>query len=354
MKRKQLISILMFSCLFVATIQANADSGSGVIEWSKPMEAKFHQILSIKEEAMKLPMMRSQDGTLGKKAEAVMDQIAEEITDPSMASKLRDNEGTDIRAKIALWAVDRKARPDEYKRFAKYYVNSPTNHKDAVEYFYRLHEKDTASQFDLDGNKEKPDYYVPRPGAWEPNPVDKEDQIEANRLVIEYCYFMPPCGESFDRDYSSGHISNALQHVGNYSKSLIVWKVDGDIALQAIAHNEKMEFPPRSASSFVALSQIATPESFIALSDFWRSIPSREVVRKSFERNWGETYISEPFSLGKFTAMKKKYDAWMALAKQSWEKPAEQEFAKWLLTQPPPKQPAPPLPAKPGDPFGGP
>ena len=187
---------------------------------SEPLSGLVSKVIEIKTEAMKLPGMRSEDGKLGKQVEAVMDQIAE-LASEEIAKQAQLTQDDDIQAKIILWAQDRKKRPAVYERFAKLYLNRPVNQKDAIEYFYRPW-KNVGHPFST--TPPTPESFVPRPGTWTPHPIDKEDVIEVNRYVMEYCYFMPPTGRAFDFDSSRSYVSEAILSLMDHDKSYIIFE----------------------------------------------------------------------------------------------------------------------------------
>lgn len=298
------------------------------LDWPEAVEIKIEEILKIKKEAMKVPSMRSENGVHGKRSETLIAEIGEMITEPEWIQKLKAREGNDIRAKIALWAIDRKNRPDEYNRFAKYYVNEPEGNE--VIAYFRRNPQGFVSDPDPFAGPERPENSIPRPGTWSPNPVDDEDQKEEFRLILEYHYFIPPTGKQFDRDYYRGQISTALKNIGNYSKSLITWITDAKLAAKAADDSQLTEFPRGNSTAFVILTSIDSPESFSALALFWKNGLSKGIITKYFERKFGavNTPDSNPDLKG--------YNSWIGLAKRASLSVDEREFAKWLLSLDPP------------------
>ena len=126
------IKILILGSILMPSILAAEEP----LDLSRPAKAKITEILKVKEEAMHFSAMRSEDGLLGKRAESLMNELGAMIVDPELIRKLQMSEGEDMNAKIGLWSVDRKNRPDEYVRFSKYYVNKPVD-DELIEYFSR-------------------------------------------------------------------------------------------------------------------------------------------------------------------------------------------------------------------------
>jgi hypothetical protein len=320
MRTKIQMRLLLFGAILFPSILTAEEP----LKFQEPVAAKITEILEIKREAMKFPSMRSEHGVLGKRSETLMAEIGEMITELEWIQKLKAREGNDIRAKIALWAVDRKNRPDEYKRFAKYYVNKPEGNE-VIEYFRRNPQGFVPDPDPFTG-PDIPENSIPRPGTWRPTPVDDEDQKEEFRLVLEYHYFIPPTGERFDRESYRAHLAKAIRFLDNSSRSLIVFIEDGKIAIKSISGNSAPSFPQGCDHSFVSLSLIASPESFSAISDFWNFEPSKKVII-----NFLTLYLNEEWEwYGSYPGTKKIYDDWIDLAKKSSEKSNDQGFGKWL------------------------
>ncbi len=315
------ITIILISSIFAA---------EKPLDWPEAAEIKIEEILKIKTEAMHFPSMRSENGVLGRRSQALMNELGAIINDPELISKIEANEGGDIKAKIALWAYDRKKRPDEYARFAKYYVNEPSR-DEAADYYRRIHLKSKRKYGDDPFSPAPKDAdFIPRPGTWIPNPVDDEDQKEEFRLILEYHYFIPPTGKQFDGDYYRGQISTALKNVGNYSKSLITWITDAKLAIEAVGNSQLTEFPRGNSTAIVILTSIDSPESFAALALFWKNGLCKGIITEYFERKFG--IVNTPDSNPDLKA----YNSWIGLAKRSLLSTDEQEFSKWLLSLEPP------------------
>jgi hypothetical protein len=78
--------------------------------------------------------------------------------------------------------LDRRNRQEDYTRFAKYYVNKPSEDK-AAEYFYRPFMKYPPDPFP--DPKEAKDF-IPRPGAWSVEPESSGRRGSKGGIPIDY------------------------------------------------------------------------------------------------------------------------------------------------------------------------
>lgn len=291
-------------------------------KWPERAEVKIEELLEIKRVAMRLPGMRSPEGELGRRAEAVMAEIGKLVSDLDLINELEKIETKDIRAKIALWAVVRLKRPEDFARFAEHYVNFP--HPDKAADYYYLYQKDVPRQEGI----------FPRVlSVW---PVNESDRIEANRRIIEYCYFMPPTGWKFTRDTYRSNMGDALLNMANMERSLIVLIADADAyanAMQYVEDNsdsDNIERYRMNSQSVHFLSLLPAPESFSELSILYRASGPRAIIMDIFKDIWGRGYWT--FSLD--ADLKAHHDKWMVLANDDWSEPHKVEFARWLKTVP--------------------
>jgi hypothetical protein len=383
------LAILLACCL--STIHAQEQPE---IKWPEGALEKIEALLAIKKEAMKTLGMRSIEGELGRRAEAVMNQIAPLVSDPGFLMALQTIETQDIRAKIALWAADRQRRPGEYARFAKWYVNCPNPLGDInrnpfelqtdvpkpndgsesldewTEYFYRSAKK-----------RLDPEYLATtepmmfRPRIWEdakPNPMDKEDLVEANRWIMEYCYFVPPAGLAFGTDIYRAQLAYALLKTPFPEKSLIVFLEDGKLqTFDMVA----VDPAPRNwlwigksdrggffnnEEAFWYLINLPNNDSFRGLALLSKEEDKLEYIRESFARVWNEENLGRNLLLAfdydsgwHLEDMMPHHAKWMTLASLDWQEPHEIELAQWLKTtrvqkSPPQENPFPP-PFGPGE-----
>jgi hypothetical protein len=305
-------------------------------EIAQSQQARIERILALKTEAMKLPSMRSENGVLGKQVGALMDEIAEASTEAEMRSAQKVAT-ENIRAKIVLWAADRKARLAEYEHFAKEYLNRPKNDAEAMEYFYR---EDPYALSDPFAGNVKPKW-PPRDGTWAPHPVSKEDAAEKNRLMMEYSYFMPPKGRMFDHNNSRANISDAIRSLGNISNSYIIFETDINILhkIYKSGIENSPELPlkyqgkPMNVECIRSVVMIPDERSFKLLSITY----SNPHLSQYVESHIGFYWKSIMAYLNNENEVKANHAAWIALAKQEWKEPEQQEFARLLLSIPPPK-----------------
>jgi hypothetical protein len=353
----------VIALLFAAPYSRAADPQP--VPWPAGAERRINAVLALKAEAIQRHPdywhSRSPDGEYGKKAEALMDEIAKAITDPALIARLGELEATDIKAKIALWAVDRAKRPEEYKRFAKWYVNKPPS-GEAKEYFARVQMKPSDEPDPLDPNPTGPVATIdtPRPGTWRPDPVDWEDQTEANRLIIEYCYFMPPTGRNFDADLYPAHMWWALHKINSLPRSRVIFTELARLALPIYPTTKagpKEGKGPAYHHIFV-LSHIPEPESFKALSACFAHPRAGDEVREIFANRWNETsnFLANQHRDGRNARktdeqiekdIRECREGWIALAKRPWKTEPEKAFAHFILSMPEPKPRQKPLELEP-------
>lgn len=330
-------SYLAASLSFLLTAMCHAGEPES-LRLPEPLSGLVSKVIEIKTEAMKLPGMRSEDGKLGRQVEGIMDQIAE-LASEEIAKQAQLTQDHDIRAKIILWAQDRKKRPAEYERFAKFYMNRPASRKDAIEYFYRPW-KNAGHPFS--DTPPTPESFVPRPGTWTPHPIDKEDVIEANRHVMEYCFFMPPTGRAFNFDSSRSNISEAILSLMNHDKYHLIFEKDLEIWFENWKSNPSLnnDSDDRDSHGFTnqealrAIRSLPNHSSFKQLSNYASVAPIKELIRTDFQRYWELAAISSD----RAEQIASNYQTWIGLAKQNWPKPEEREFALLLLSIPLPQQ----------------
>lgn len=376
--------ILLACCLSSIRAQEQPE-----MKWPEGALERIEALLTIKKEAMRIPRMRSIEGEFGRRAEAVMDQITPLVSDPDFLMSLRNIETRDIRAKIALWAVDRKRRPEEYARFARWYVNSPnplgdkyqnpflpksnvSKPKDGTEpldewteYFYRPHREEVRPDY---LPKREPWSYRPRSwGKARPNPVDEGDMSEANRWIMEYCYFVPPAGLAFGTDIYRPQLAYALLKTPSSEKSLIVFLEDGKLQTFDVVIIEPGPYiwlwvgtsdrsgPNDNAEAYWYLTNLPIADSFRALAILSKDQRRSEYVRESFIRVWKDgphNWIWDSVHLFSWQREDRleHHAKWMELANQNWQEPHEKELSRWLQTTR--VEESPPDPNPPPPPFG--
>jgi hypothetical protein len=252
--------------------------------------------LEIKRAAMRLPGMRSENGKLGLDVERALHELSRRLSaEEREAAKIHAD--SDLRAKIAVWAIDREERKEEYDRFAKYYVNRPAL-EEAMDYFWRQEKKRmVAAGIDPDNPPPHIDIIMPRPGTWEPNPVDEEDRKEEFRLVLEYCFYMPPAGRRFDRDDYRPILSDALLSLPSPMRSLPVFASDAQMALStdsvappagpAIPQDQSRRLyfrnrPGNETAPLYFLCALSNHETYMVVADLWKIEGAAERIQYEF------------------------------------------------------------------------
>ena len=347
--------------------------------WPEGAREKVDSLLEIKVEAMGMPSTRSLEGELGRRAESLMDQLGPLVSDDSdFDAILQINGDQDIRARIALWAADRQRRPDEYSRFANWYVNYPDMmypregiplepdvarmaFDEFVEYFYRPHRNRYRPDF---LPEREPRLFVPRHrDLSRPNPVDADDMVARNRYILEYCFFMPPTGRAFGFDTHRAQLAHALLNTVSPEQSIVVFHADADLHTFEITVDREVPghwfgrdggAHVRNDESYWFLMNLPVERSFRVLSELSMDGPKRDFIRESFanawdhgagRRNWRwSSSIQFPWN---DEARLPHHAAWLELAGQDWETYHEKDFAEWIRAQrvketPPPVNPAPP------------
>ena len=304
------------------------------LEVDPRQQARIDKILEIKNEAMKLPGMRSENGILGIRVEALIDEIAEATTEEEMrsAEKVATK---NIHAKFILWAADRKARPGDYEYFAKEYLNRPRNDEEAMEYFYREDSNALIDPF-ADNNIPK---WPPRDGTWAPHDVSKEDAVEKNRLMMEYSYFMPPTGRDFDHKGTRNNIAKALRMLGTIDRSYVVfssdWHIWKKLYQTQLEKSPTQEIVLQNQLAIGSLRDIPSVTSFHLLSEGMVPGTIKGAIRYQFENYWELAFTFRDIRDEIFG----NHAVWIELAQQEWKKPEQQEFARLLLSISVPKQP---------------
>lgn len=344
----KLRTIFFLCTLFGMTLGRSMGQDDPAI-FTGALEQSIGRVLATKTKAMKLPSMRSEGGEFAKEAELELKEVAEQASKNERLTEIKKLENNDIRAKVVVWALDRAERPEIYKRFAKYYIDSPSKNE-ARDYFDRPFVK---AGKDIGLPKELTENRIPI--IWSPNPVDAQDRIEDYRLVMEYCFFMPPSGNGFARDYGRRQMADVLLALGSKDRSQGVFIADAGIFLSShIPWNPQDENSPKyhndlggNSEGLLALVNIPTRTTFKALTVFQVNPLGKTLIHEIMNKALGETPERSLYESNKL-----RYDEWKKIAEQDWDSPEEKKFAYWLQSI------APPTPSKevprsndPSDPF---
>lgn len=308
---------------------------------------------------MKYPYMRREKGTwssfeyekmleeigrLGKQSENIVIKIGEKTS-------IFDRRQIDTLAlryfdfKVIQWAMDFKDRREEYERFANYYVDKPS-FEEAPGYFFRPYKNEKRANPHV--VLKEPRNYVPRIGTWTPNAVDLQDRTEANRLILEYHFFIPPSGRAFENDFYRSNLTDALLSLEDIQNSIIVFEKDLEIIVN-LQENEGM------GEIFAKWKPAGSAVNFLFRTP---SLPSYRVLAKYFNNSVVQDHFDHLASFwsdnpkAKDDQVHRIFREWQLLTEHKWDTPEEIALAKWLKSIPAPREPIVPTGEfDPNDPF---
>jgi hypothetical protein len=307
-------SLKLFAALLplLAPFTVVAEESAVAIPWPAGAEVLINKAIAIKEKAQKQNMtMRTKGGIAGIEFATCMDGLAAALADTKIEPKLLEAEGSDLKAKIALWALDRKRRPVVYAAFAERHVNAPED-KEALERFYGRRVGQGS----------------PYPRMLHPHPVSKEMAVEANRLIIEYLYFAPPTGSEFVEIPGRAALGAALCNIRN-EKSLVLLKSDLWTQIEAFPEALLEQSNGSIGGSAIKIFHFRTVEAFKITA----SLLHHPVVRKRLQEEFA--YLSGPHYSEQYSMLKQRIDDYKKLANQEWQTDAEKELASWIKAIPP-------------------
>ena len=283
------------------------------IPWPVGTEALIDKAIAIKKEAQKQNMtMRTKGGVAGLEFAKCMGDLAVALADTKIEPKLLEAEGSDLKAKIALWALDRKRRPDEYARFAERHVNAPELTQEGLERFY--------------GRKREA---TPYPRFLNPHPVSKENAVEANRWIIEYLYFAPPTGREFQENPGRYVLGRALGEIRN-EKSLVFLKFDLETQIEAFPDALPGQGGGESiGGDVVEVLDLRTTEAFKITASLLHHAGVKMRIRNLIE------FLSSTHAEYINIEWRDKLDDYKKLANQEWQTDTEKELASWIKAIPP-------------------
>ena len=331
MKTNQIFTILAIGIALVAFSHA-AEVPPSRVDWPPGAEAIIDKAIAIKLDAQKKSIRMESDGwAAGHSFGKCMDELAVALAkSPELGASLEKEEGNDLKAKIALWALDRQARAEEYAR---------------IDYRHFTHNAvgEAAERRRVEGlpqPKQPPFLQAPQPKTNSrikcPPPVDAEDAVEQNRLMMEYLYFAPPtAGSRWFLRPSRLPFSDALARIRN-EKSLLMFRFDLENQIQAFPDLKARD--PNAAligGEILDVLNFGTIEAFRIVA----SVAHNDAVRAQLQGRLGayQGWIYD----AKRARLKAELEAMKRLAELEWQTDAEKELAGWIKA-------IPPIPEKPG------
>lgn len=298
---------------------------SSPVAWPSGVEAKIDEAIAIKKSALKaMPTMRSPHGRAAAEFGRCMDTIAAGLAGKEeLKPALVAAEGSDLKASIALWALDRKMRPQEYNRIAAAYVDFRYDQPEAL-----------AGGVPAPGDPPPPEPPHNRPRISRPPlTIKEEDRKEELRWVLEYSFFAPPAGFGFDMETWGETVADGLRRIGN-EKSMQIMTTD--LRMQA-------EFRPGEkddqgiigvGSGFLGVRDYRTPAAFSALASLWKYPVMCYYAKLSFKRSHS-TGIDSLYDSMRRDEQKADCEAWDALARREWKTDDERALAAYIRSLPP-------------------
>lgn len=308
---------------------------SSAIKWPLGSEAIIDKAIAIKVETQKQTVtMRSKGGTAGHAFVKCMDELAAILSETTgIGSKLKEEEGRDLKVKIALWSLDRKTRPEEYARLEHLHVSPNPVGKAAAQRNAELNRPKV-----LDGvhpSSMSPKGRPPLPHVAHPPAVADEDAVEANRWIIEYLYFAPPTGENeWGGGISRYILSSALSKICD-ERTLVMLKFDLETQIEAFPDTK----PGDGLWTWVGgdvkqVLDFRTPRAFSITASLMHHAGVRKHVRNFI------TFLSSEHAEYVIAPWRGKLDDYKNLANMEWKTDAEKELASWIKAIPPIMPPA--------------
>ena len=313
--------------LALAAHSFSAEVPPSKVAWPPGAEAIIDKAIAIKVEAQKKSMLMETEGwSAGHSFAKCMDDLASALAkSPELRETLEREEGNYLKAKIALWSLDRQARAEEYARIEYLHVTFNPLGEDV--------------QKRRDAARPKPKIPPNLPGANLPRqptparkivpPVASTDAVEANRWILEYFYFAPPRGSVFMR--GSGYaMSAALGKISN-EKSLELLRFDLENQIEAFPNLTLRDTNWEQFGAGISeLLNFNSPKAFSIAASMMRHPVLRERLRLRLVkyRDW-ETFPQN------HKEWKTELDNYKRLAEMDWQTDAEKELARWIKEIPP-------------------
>ncbi len=303
------------------------------IEWPTGAEALIDKAIGIKEMAQKQEMhMFSEGGEHGHAFAKCLEELAQILSEkPLNLEQLKEKEGSDLKAKIALWSLDRKVRSEEYARLEHRHVSDnpigkvAAERKDAVLLKAAI-ERRRARGEDGNGVFLSPDGQPlrrPQPQVSCAPMVADDDAVEGNRWVLEYLYFAPPTGKrEWEGSTNRYLLIMALARVRN-EKSLVMLEFDLKVQIEA-SKAEKDEVGPDAK----CILDFGTPRAFSIVASMIHHDGVRRNVRDLI------SYLSRIHPEDVQNPYYSKLHDYSRLANMEWKTDAEKELASWMKATP--------------------
>ena len=314
-----------------------ADIPRSAIKWPQDTEAVIDRAIAIKVVAEKQDViMEPNDGAQGRAFVKCMDELALILARSNgIEANLKEDEGRDLKAKIALWSLDRKARPDEYARLEHLHVSDNPVGKAAAE---RKAETARAAEGRNVNNREKVSTppgsvvpKVPQPLVIPLRSVSAADAVEGNRLVLEYLYFAPPCSGRTHVNFLYA-LSEALCNIRS-ERSLVMLKFDLENQIEASPNANPQDRTWQWFGGEVCrILDYRTPEAFSIAASFMHHQGVRDRMK-----GWLDAFAggSIPYEKSLYLVWKPRFDAYKKLAEMEWKTTAEKELAALIKAIPP-------------------
>lgn len=318
----------MILCLQSAMITA-AEIPPTTIKWPTGAESLVDRAIEIKEKAQKQNIqMFSEGGEHGHAFVKRLDELAQSLAGDSLIlGQLKENEGSDLKAKIALWSLDRKARFEEYARLEHCHVSdnpigkAAADRKNAVLLKVEI-ELRRARGEDGNGAFLSPDGQPlrrPQPQVHVPPMVADDDAVEGNRWILEYLYFAPPTGKREWQMPNRWPLIIALTEIRN-EKSLVMLKFDLEVQIEAFPGANKREV----GSDAKYILDFRTPRAFAIVTSTIHHDGVRQNVSDFL------SYLSNIHHEDTGDIWYPKLQDFRKLANMEWPTAAEKELASWM------------------------
>lgn len=310
---------LLHALPFILTCLIASAQETHPVAWPPGVEAKIDEAVFLQKETMKKKSnLRLPDDSAKEGFGRCMDAIAIAVAGKGLEFSLQKAEGTDLKAKIALWALDRKQRPEVYQRILETYTG---------------HNPSGAGRVPNSSGLPLPSASQPlRPRITSPPSVKPEDRTADMRLVLEYSYFAPPAPIGFGNDYWRSNLADALRRIGDdKSLGLLVADLRTQVELRPDEPGTRANIGV--GEGLEAVCSYRNEQAFRGLAELWSSPAMRGLIQKRM------LWIRHPSSPGTFYGdaqePKKDADAWEALAQKEWQTDNEKALAAFLKTLPP-------------------